>query len=444
MNILRSIKSIYKKSYHRVTQSIAFYPTLISLLFVVLAIITISIENVSFIAAFKKELPYLIIQDTETARAVLSTVIGGILSLTVFSFSMVMVVLSQASSNFSPRLLPGLISDKKHQIILGFYIGTLLYAFITLIFLGTYGIQSESIGLSTTLSALWGVFCVVLFAYFIHTISNAIQISTIIQKIFEDSHLFLEKKLVHEKEYQITSINQNTEDWHIICSHKTGYYQKLDLTSLQHKIFQEENFIEILPYAGQHIYKGSAIFSVKNSLPVLAKEELLMATDFAADRLNGNRDVSGLIKLMEVAVKAMSPGVNDPGTAIDAISKVVQLLHYILTFSPKAIKKVANTELFVVSNYISPDELCRIILQPIREYSKADATVLYEFILGLQSILHNSKISKICKEPVKKELLTIKDMIQESIGNPLDRSRLLQLYKTNVADTPFNPKLAVT
>ena len=71
--------------------------------------------------------PALVIDDTDTAKTILSTLIGGLISLTVFSFSMVMVLLNQASSNFSPRVLPGIVSDQKHQIVLGLYIGTILY-----------------------------------------------------------------------------------------------------------------------------------------------------------------------------------------------------------------------------------------------------------------------------------------------------------------------------
>ncbi|MFP3759150.1 DUF2254 family protein, partial [Cupriavidus sp. SIMBA_020] len=69
----------------------------------------------------------------ENARTILSTLAGSIISLTVFSFSMVMVVLNSASASLSPRVVPGLITRKSHQMVLGFYLGSIIYSIIMLI-----------------------------------------------------------------------------------------------------------------------------------------------------------------------------------------------------------------------------------------------------------------------------------------------------------------------
>ncbi|MGB5822026.1 MAG: DUF2254 family protein, partial [Saonia sp.] len=171
IDLMNILLKFVKSNYRRVIRSIAFYPVLISVLCVLLAMLALTLENWDVIRTIKKNIPYIFIQDYETARSILSVFIGGIISLTVFSFSMVMVVLSQASSNFSPRLLPGLISSNKHQIILGIYVGTLLYCIIILTSLGALGIDADTIGLSTMLAAVLTMVCIGLFVYFIHSIS---------------------------------------------------------------------------------------------------------------------------------------------------------------------------------------------------------------------------------------------------------------------------------
>ncbi|NIU61616.1 MAG: DUF2254 domain-containing protein, partial [Pseudomonas stutzeri] len=60
------------------------------------------------------------------ARLILGTLVGGIISLMVFSFSMVMVVLNSAASSLSPRVIPALISSRSHQVVLGVYLGTII------------------------------------------------------------------------------------------------------------------------------------------------------------------------------------------------------------------------------------------------------------------------------------------------------------------------------
>ena len=64
---------------------------------------------------------FLLIKSWDVAQAILTTLIGALISLMVFSFSMVMVLLNNAASNYSPRILPSLIANKFHQIVLGTY-----------------------------------------------------------------------------------------------------------------------------------------------------------------------------------------------------------------------------------------------------------------------------------------------------------------------------------
>ena len=122
-----------KQLYRQVIDSIAFYPSLITFSFAVGAILIMWIEEYKVTTWMLENVSFLVVNNTNTARTLLSTFIGGLLSLTVFSFSMVMVALNQAAANFTPRLLPGIISNRRHQIVLGFYIGTILYCIVVLL-----------------------------------------------------------------------------------------------------------------------------------------------------------------------------------------------------------------------------------------------------------------------------------------------------------------------
>ena len=106
------IKYIYK-----LEGKIAFYPTFYSVIGLAISFLTYGAENLGVSEYLYKNIPQLIINSTDTALNILTTFIAGLISIMVFSFSMVMVLLNQASSNFSPRVLPGLISNKRHQKI---------------------------------------------------------------------------------------------------------------------------------------------------------------------------------------------------------------------------------------------------------------------------------------------------------------------------------------
>ncbi|MBJ2174340.1 DUF2254 domain-containing protein [Aureibaculum sp. A20] len=433
--MFKTILKFFKKKYQDVIHSIAFFPVLLSIAFLLLAIGALQIENLEIINSVKKKIPYLFIEDFETARSILSTIIGGILSLTVFSFSMVMVVLNQASSNFSPRLLPSLISNKKHQIILGFYIGTLLYCIIILTTLGAYGNDSNSVGLSTMIAALSSLACIALFVYFINSISGAIQIHNIIDRIFDTSSNYLQNRLEKQKENKIVINSINTENWNTVSIDKTGYYRDFDISLMKDSIKNKENHIEIIPYINEHIWKGMPVLKSKEPVSEEEMENLLFCFNISTDRHEGDRGITGMIKLMEITVKAMSPGINDPGTAIDAINKIGSLLCEFLKYPDMVSTPMTNSKLIITENNICAKELMRILVQPIRLYSKKDNSVIYVLIKSLQYISMNPNISKENRLVVKRELEALKNDIDKNINNKFDKENLMVLLETNVFDT---------
>ena len=424
MNITKTGLKFLKKLYRQILASIAFYPVLISFGFLIFGLIVTSFESVEVVNELKERIPYLIIRDPDVAQTILSTLIGGIFSLTVFSFSMVMVVLNQASSNYSPRLLPGLISNKKHQIILGVYIGTLLYNVLILISLGASDISKNSVGLSTMIAAIFGIVCVSLFVYFIDTISKSIQIYNIIDKISASSDNFLEEKIEKQEES-----SGESHWWRVIRSNKTGYYKGFD-SSLMSDYFEEnKNVLEILPYKDQHIWEGMPIMHIKEKVPDDELKSLLLCFHFSPDKHEDNSYTGGMIKLMEVAVKAMSPGINDPGTAIDAVTKIGPLLDKSFKIFPKTAEYLYNDHLKLIKNNVTPNELMRLIIQPIRQYAKQDSSVMYVLINTLLYIKNDNSVLTQGRIAVNRELELVRNDISESIFNEGDRQRIELLFQ---------------
>lgn len=423
---MKLIIKFTRRIYKRIIHSIAFYPVIISTCFFVLALATISIENLDLIKGIKDDVPYFFIEDFNTARSILSTFIGGIISLTVFSFTMVMVVLNQASANFSPGLLPNLTANKSHQIILGIYIGTLLYCIIILISHGSYGGDSNQLGLSTMFSTVLGVLCIGFFIFFIHNISQAVQIQNIIKKIFKKSCKYLERELQNEEPVSGEFLQYTY--WKEIKSDKTGYYKGMDISLLKDSFKNKKNQIEILPYIDQHIWKGEPLLRVKEPISEEEIEFLLFSVDISSTRHNVDSSTGGIIKLMEVVVKAMSPGINDPGTAIEATNKIGQRIHKLLQLAPKYIHKDENCELCVIRNNIGPHEVLRKIIEPIRYYCKQDNAVSYELAKALKYIAHSSKISVENQQAVLKELNVFKFDLEKNTDNVYDKKNILELF----------------
>ncbi|MGB8704186.1 MAG: DUF2254 family protein, partial [Gillisia sp.] len=107
------MKQLYYRTlsfFNVVESNIAFYPTVLALFGFFFAGLMIYLEDLGISKYLIDHVPILVVDNGDTAMTILSALISGLISVVVFSFSMVMLLLSQASSNYSPRLLPGLIS----------------------------------------------------------------------------------------------------------------------------------------------------------------------------------------------------------------------------------------------------------------------------------------------------------------------------------------------
>ncbi|MDX1363443.1 DUF2254 domain-containing protein [Arenibacter latericius] len=429
--MFRSIVKFTKGIYGRVIQSIAFYPVIITLGFLLFAFAMLELENLDLAKTLKENLPYLFISDYDTARDILTTLVGGVLSLTVFSFSMVMVVLSQASSNFSPRLLPSLISNKNHQFILGVYIGTLLYCIILLVVLGARGIDSASLGFSTMLAAMWGVVCVALFVYFIHNISTSIQIQNIIESIYNLSNRQIDREIERAKDSQVELQMVKTDDFTTISAPKTGYFRGFDVSLLPNSFIERGNQIEVIPYLGAHIWEGTPMLRLKNKVEEDDLNSVLFCCQLSRNRNDHNDGVGGMVKLMEIAVKAMSPGINDPGTAIDAITKLIPLLQRVMRLPKITSVSLHEGKIILMKNNITASQLMQTLIQPIRLYAKKDNTVVATLIGALSFLERDTQISRENREGIRQEIQALKKDVEDNINNDLDRERILKLFQNH-------------
>ncbi|WP_340201853.1 DUF2254 domain-containing protein [Ascidiimonas sp. W6] len=420
---MKIIIKLLKKVYRRITRSIAFYPVLISFLFLIIGLFVLYIERTTFLIELKHQIPDLVIQDKDAAHSLLSVLIGGVISLTVFSFTMVMVVLNQASSNFSPRLLPGLISNKKHQVILGVYTGTIIYSLFLLTVLGTYTAQVSELAISIILSAISGMSCIALFVYFIHSISSDIQIHNIIRRIFNVAQTKIDQELKKQNS-SVEALEVEKENKFRIRTNKTGYYKSFDINLLSAELKSKLKVIEIIPYPECYIWQGDTIAFTDVDLSYDEKEELLFSFHIASERQDGEGYLEELIKLMEIAVKALSPGINDPGTAKNAIVKLGQLTSILLTLKPKMAHTIEG-KLSVIRQNVTSDVLINTVFQPIRNYGKNDFTAITELLNCYRYLLNNENISASNKNYIRLEVKALKEDVSNNISNHIDKYYLM-------------------
>ena len=370
------MKQLYNRtiSFFNVVESkIAFYPTLLAIFGFIFALLMTYLENNGISKYLIEHAPSLVVNNGDTAKTILSSFISGLISVVVFSFSMVMLLLSQASSNYSPRLLPGLISDKKHQVILGIYLFTILYCIFILFTIQPTGNKYQVPGFAVLIGIVSTVVSIYAFIYFIHNISQSIQINNILDRIFRQAKTRLNFLLKTEE-----SIDQDfpeTNDWYEYNSEKSGYFQNLSSDNLLDICREKETQIEILPVKGIFILNGIPLFKSKEKLDEETVKKVLSNFSLARGELVSTNYVLAFKQITEVIVKSMSPGINDPGTALNALDYLTELLALRMQKQDEQYLK-NDDDIIIKMKSVSFGELLYQVLAPIRGYCKHDIIIV--------------------------------------------------------------------
>ncbi|WP_339844940.1 DUF2254 domain-containing protein [uncultured Dokdonia sp.] len=410
--------------YSQVTGNIGFFPSIIALMGLAFAFLMLYIEEQGVSKYFIDNFPWLVINNADTARSLLSTFIGGIISLMVFSFSMVMLLLNQASSNYSPRILPGLISNKKHQYVLGFYIAVIIYCIIVLLSIVPTDDKNQLPGFAVLVGIVLSIHVLAAFIYFIHSISQAIQINNITDRIFVAAHKRLQGLIDKESEVQGLDIFDDISEWHGYKSTSSGYLNDIAFDSLSKLAKDCDISIKMLVSKGEFVLVDVPIVKVNKELDEENQEMLQSCFGFSRSEIVKLNYVLGFKQLTEIAVKAMSPGINDPGTAITCIDYLTEL--FALRMLKKDNSYVVNDEYKAVASLDTVDfeELIYFIFASLRQYCKSDFIMMTKMLTSLYYLKNVETIDDDYKKVIDTQAHLILEDAQAFIKNETDLKNL--------------------
>lgn len=363
--------------YQRIINSIAFFPALIGFIFLLISYFCISFDFSETGRAIKAQLSWLSLKDATTARSIISAIAAGLISLTVFSFSMVMIVLSQTASQMSNRILDRLIGNRFQQIVLGFYVGTIVFALFLLTTVRDIDSGLYIPALSTYLLILITVVDIFLFIYFLHYVTQSVKSEVIIQRIYEDTKERMKKvcTLKTDPGHIILETGENQ-----IRASRAGIYQGFNVNSLL-KICTENNCrIQAVILPGIFVFHKTVV--AECSIPV---EDKIMKQISNTFYINNSETIEqnysyGFRQLMEVGIKALSPGINDPGTAVQALRALSKLIAFRINNLPNNAITDKRKEIRIITAERTVEDLVRLTFLPIWDYGKEDRMIQNEFI----------------------------------------------------------------
>ncbi|WP_296621188.1 DUF2254 domain-containing protein [Marivirga sp.] len=417
-----------QKLYLRVINSIAFYPTLLSIFFLVLSLFIIQVEYSKYLIDLKKELSISLVNNSDNARLILGTIVGSIISLMVFSFSMVMVVLNRATATLSPRVLPGLISNRFHQMVLGIYLGTIIFSLLLIVNIDAPNREFQVPSLGILLSMILSFICLGLFVYFIHSISEKIQVDNILNDLKKSTY-----KAITESDFKEEDIEKknpfkdqkpNFKDWHKQKASKSGFLKRISSQSLSTFCAENEVKVKMEIQTGTYLVEHYPFVLTNKELNEEQNEALLACfTLYTEEHINDHFSF-GFGQISEIAVKALSPGINDPGTAIRAIDLLAELFIQLMLIRQQVFIKDKDDNICVYLMPITFEDILYRNFTPIRNYGREDVRVMLQLLASLEKMLEVDREKKLYYKEIYDFIFSTINSCEGQFENKLDREEL--------------------
>lgn len=335
-------------------------------------------------------LPQFMFTDASLARIILAPLAGALLTITTFTFSAILAVMIKYSNSYSSKTIENFIKEKSTMKVLGIFIGGFVYNICALLLLQEVG-QDEKV-IAGFVGVAYAIVSIVYFTIFVQNVISSMQSINLIRKIYEETKDVIKKEIAGRKNTPAIKYTKQEKEIKVI-SNKNGYFSAIDYKYLKKLLRRKADLFIIDSKIGDYLNKktqiahiivkeGHDISDIMNDI-----KEAFIVMD---NKLYFNDYRHGLTKLVEIALRAISPAVNDPNTSIHAIRKISVLLSYLARSEHIHTVKVSedNFEILYIENNLSED--LYFTFHQIVHYAKEDVSVMRALLEGLWLIEQNA------------------------------------------------------
>ena len=317
--------------------SLFFIPTASLLIFVGVAALAIWVDS-AFIEVFE-DFPLVLSATVSGGRAIATTVAGATITVAAIVFSITALSTQMASSQYSPRAVGGFFEDPFQQTIIGLVVGTFTYSLLILAGLGdVLDSGSEATPtLSVTLTILFGVLSAIgIVAYINHSLRR-MQVDSVVRRIADSALSTVRAELEESGEAEIPEAAPPEGEPRRLAAARTGWVTRIDTRSLLTELPPGAT-IRIGVRVGEAVTEGDQIATVWTSgqdhEPETLDGTVRSSINLASQRSISTDPTFGMRQLVDIALRALSPGVNDPTTAVDVLHHIKIPIREVLVSPP--------------------------------------------------------------------------------------------------------------
>lgn len=428
----------------RIRESLFFIPTAALLLFVVLAAVSIWVDS-AFTDTFE-DFPLALSATVSGGRAIATTVAGATITVAAIVFSITALSTQMIASQYSPRSVGGFFDDPFQQAIIGLVVGTFTYSLLILAGLGDVidGPDGATPSLSVSLTILFGVLSAIgIVAYINHSLRR-MQIDSVVRRIAGAALKSVREALEEPEEAQVPEASAPSGTQSEVLATRTGWVTSIDTSSLLPGL-PPSTTSRIDVRVGEAVSEGDQIATLwahdeQNDND--GDREMISKTVREAVRLASQRSIAtdptfGIRQLVDIALRALSPGVNDPTTAVDVLHHLkIPIREVLLSEAPRRVFTGPDNQRVYLAETPSRTDYVHMAFAEIRLAAGSQLSVieaLVEVLEDLESELEMAGLSGRAAA-VNEELRLTIDMARRSGLPEADLERVIGRELEEVVD----------
>ncbi len=374
-----------------------------------------------------RHLPKIMFTSVDLAKLILAPLAGALLTITTFTFSTILAVMIKYSSSYSSKTIENFVKQKSTMKVLGIFIGGFVYNICALVLMENVDEGQKVI--AGIIGVVYAIISIIYFTIFVQNVIVSMQTPNLISRIYEETKQVIKKEIAERKNAPF--IKSTDRDKIVtIYSKSNGHLSTIDYKRLSKILKNIASLCVIDCKIGDYLNKKTRIAHIVLNDGVLVdnlQQSINEAFIVLDNKLYFYDYRHGITKLVEIALRAIAPVVNNPNTAIRSIRKISVLLSYLAQSDHVYTSKFKNDELEIlyVENNLTED--LYFTFHQIVHYAKDDVSVMRALLEGLLYIEQSStEKNRIFVDEYAKEIYT-KSL--PSHNNKMDVAYLADIYK---------------
>jgi uncharacterized membrane protein len=356
------------------------------------------------------------------ARTLLGAVAGSTIAVVSTLFSITIATLTLASNQMGPRLLRNFTRDRANQSVLGIYLGTFAYALLVL--RTVRGAEETAFvpHLAVSGAIVLSLLCVAMLIFFVHHVASRINSETVIELVYRDLEQGIEKWTTLEPQKDAPPDDFWSKGrW--VNDERSGFIQQLDEKSIADWAHEHGVAIRLYARAGDFVFPGAPIALVVP--PTVDPTPILHSAIALGGAPTASMDIEFTIsQLVDIAVRALSPGINDPNTAIRVLDYLGSALCVITTRSTLTGVFVREDRVVFQRDTSTYDGITDAMLNVIRQNAADSPAVLIRMVEVLSKVAQCTRTMERLAT-IERHAALIKDDAVRAIVNPADLAALI-------------------